>query len=437
MIVWWLLLTVLLAVIYYVKNVFSYWERKGFPVFNGSIPFGCLGPCLREKLSMGEVFRDIHLNSKEPIMGIYLLFRPALLIRDPILVKSVLISEFNHFSDRGIYFDAENDPMASNLFTMPGQPWKEMRSILSPMFSTGKLRNMFDTIQDKNQLLKNYLEEQIKSSDQVKLKQALVKLNISIMASVFFGFELDAFENPGHIFSKLGQLHFDPTTLRNKVSNIGTFLCPTLLKMLKMPSNSPTVTKYLISQVRTVMEARTAIPTLHRKDFIEIVMGIIQNSKSGPGVKLTVDQCAAQAFTFYIGGYETSASTTAYCIFELCHSPVWMRKAKAEVDALMMKREGKIQYEDLADLKILNMCVKETLRKYPLAAILNRQCTREFSIPGTDQVIEKGTPIIISSFGLHMDPEHFPDPENFDPSRFEADHAANDIPYYPVSRKIF
>lgn len=39
-------------------------------------------------------------------------------------------------------------------------------------------------------------------------------------------------------------------------------------------------------------------------------------------------------------------------------------------------------------------------------------------MPGTDLTIEKGVRVIIPSFAINRDPEHFPDPLKFDPERF-------------------
>lgn len=60
----------------------------------------------------------------------------------------------------------------------------------------------------------------------------------------------------------------------------------------------------------------------------------------------------------------------------------------------------------------------ETLRKYPPVPMLTRICMKSYKIPGTDVVIEKGIPIVISISGLHMDPKYYPDPEKFEPDRF-------------------
>lgn len=70
---------------------------------------------------------------------------------------------------------------------------------------------------------------------------------------------------------------------------------------------------------------------------------------------------------------------------------------------------------------------------YTLAAILMRECVKDYKIPGTDFVIEKGTKVCISPVGLHHDERYFPDPDVFDPERFtdEAKGQRNSYVYLP------
>lgn len=67
----------------------------------------------------------------------------------------------------------------------------------------------------------------------------------------------------------------------------------------------------------------------------------------------------------------------------------------------------------------------ETLRKYPPGFVMNRICTKDYKVPDSDYTIEKGTPINISVFGLHMDERYFPDPEKFDPDRFTEEQKSS------------
>lgn len=432
---WYLIAGVLLLIAGYVKFVFTYWERKKFPSLPPQIPFGNLKTVIQQKLSFGEFTRSVYEHYKAPYLGLYMLFRPVLLVSDAELVKRVLVSDFDHFVDRGVHFDEENDPVGANLFGMQGQEWKDMRAKLSPTFTSGKLKNMFQPIEEKTQLLQKHLDELIDTeTEEVPLKKAMIRMNLSIIASVFFGFELNAFDNPQHEFNQMGDLFFDTSITRNKFAQFAFFLCPSVLSWFKVPVQSPVVSKYILNLVNSVMEARKEDPSLIRKDFIQTVMEMMQHANKDDKVKFTVEKCAAQAFLFYTAGYETSAATSSYCMYELSKSPEWLERARAEVDAVMKRNGGRILYEDLGELKVLDMCIKEAMRKYPAVPILNRECTKEYKIPGSEQhVIPKGMPVIVPIYGLQMDPKHFPEPERFDPSRFEAENVKVDMPFYPVS----
>lgn len=81
----------------------------------------------------------------------------------------------------------------------------------------------------------------------------------------------------------------------------------------------------------------------------------------------------------------------------------------------------------------LDMVVFETLRMYPILTVFDRESIMPYKIPNSDLVIEKDTPIYISVLGLHYDPEYFPDPEKYDPERFneENKHKIPPFAYIP------
>lgn len=71
------------------------------------------------------------------------------------------------------------------------------------------------------------------------------------------------------------------------------------------------------------------------------------------------------------------------------------------------------------------MFILETLRKYPPGTMIARKCSEDYPIEGTDVVLEKGTGVMISILGLHKDPEYFPNPEKFDPDRYNDENRVN------------
>jgi len=109
------------------------------------------------------------------------------------------------------------------------------------------------------------------------------------------------------------------------------------------------------------------------------------------------------------------------------------RKVQKEIDDITEKYNGQITYDSILEMKYLEMCLDETHRKYPVVPILNRECTRNYNIPDTSVVIEKGTPIIIPTLALHRDAKYYPEPQKFIPERFHPDNIKSfeEMPYMP------
>lgn len=56
--------------------------------------------------------------------------------------------------------------------------------------------------------------------------------------------------------------------------------------------------------------------------------------------------------------------------------------------------------------------------------LLPRECTKDYTFPGTNVTIKKNTSIFIPLIGIQNDPKHFPNPDKFDPDRFTAEEKA-------------
>lgn len=71
---------------------------------------------------------------------------------------------------------------------------------------------------------------------------------------------------------------------------------------------------------------------------------------------------------------------------------------------------------------------KETLRKHASAPFVTRETKNDYHVSGSDIVIEKGTTLFIPIHAIHNDPEYYPNPEQFDPDRFESEEKAKRHP---------
>ena len=91
----------------------------------------------------------VNLVVRLQIVGIYgPLGSRTLLIRDLELVKNILVKDLDHFVDRRPLDLSKkaNKYFEGMLMTMTGEKWKSMRAIMSPVFTSGKLKTMIPSI---------------------------------------------------------------------------------------------------------------------------------------------------------------------------------------------------------------------------------------------------------------------------------------------------
>lgn len=112
--------------------------------------------------------------------------------------------------------------------------------------------------------------------------------------------------------------------------------------------------------------------------------------------------------------------TMSYCLYELAKNPKIQQKVHAEIDRVLEAAgpDGVVTYEMMNDLKYLECCIDESLRKYPIVPLLFRVCNEEYQIPETDLTIPKGVSVMIPVLGLQRDPDIYESPMEFRPERF-------------------
>ena len=71
----------------------------------------------------------------------------------------------------------------------------------------------------------------------------------------------------------------------------------------------------------------------------------------------------AQALTFLIAGYETSASTMTFALYELALHPEIQQSLRAEILQVLSKHDGKLTYDGIQDMLYLDRVVSGEGRK--------------------------------------------------------------------------
>ncbi|EDW58667.1 probable cytochrome P450 6d5 [Drosophila virilis] len=429
----------------YLKWTFSFWQRKGFPSTVGTIPFGALDSVRRNKRSFGLAIYDMYLSTTKPFLGIYLTLRPALLVRDAQLVHDMMVKDFASFHDRGVYVDEKHDPLSANLFSMEGKSWKTMRTKLTPSFTSGKLKGMFGTAEDVADKMLAHLNAKIQQSGTVEIdvKNLMSCFVIDIIASTIFGLDVDSFSQPDNDLRRISKA-VTQNTAKNILRGTTSFLYPGVEKIFNRLGWKLDGVEDMRQLVHHTISMREK-SKVERRDLMQLLLqlrntGEVSKDDSIWSAKATVDtfkalskdNVAAQLFLFFVAGYETTASTAAFTLYELAQNPDVLAKLLDDINQSLAKHNGVLNYDAIQDMKYLELCIMETTRKYPALPILNRMCNQDYPLPNSNLVLKKGTEIIISLLGMHRDGEYFPDPLSYQPERFTEEHKNyNPIAYMP------
>lgn len=154
------LLAAILSLYYFFSNVFNHWKRQGIPSLPLKFPFGNLKDVFLRRRCLGEVLQDIYTQFKEKGVkfgGFYIMARPVFCPIDVELIKNIILTDFQHFHDRDIYHDESFDPLSANLFAVDGEQWKRLRKMLTPTFTSGKMKSMTSKIVDCSKQLEHVL----------------------------------------------------------------------------------------------------------------------------------------------------------------------------------------------------------------------------------------------------------------------------------------
>ncbi|KAI4460048.1 cytochrome p450 [Holotrichia oblita] len=144
---------------------------------------------------------------------------------------------------------------------------------------------------------------------------------------------------------------------------------------------------------------------------------------------LTFNELAAQAFVFFLAGFDTTSSSISFALLELALNEDVQNKLRIEINEVLKNYNGEYTYDMLGELHYLDMVISETLRMYPPIPSYTRVCTKDYRVPGTDLVIPKGQRVFIPIQGIHNDPEIYPNPHIFDPTRFNEENKNKRHPF--------
>ncbi|XP_067406928.1 cytochrome P450 3A9-like isoform X2 [Emydura macquarii macquarii] len=345
---------------------------------------------------------------------------------DPAIIKTVLVKEcFTTFTNRrnlGL-----GGVLESAVSLAEDEQWKRIRTVLSPTFTSGRLKEMFPIIKHYGEVLVKNVQKKAEKEEPVAVKDIFGAYSMDVVTSTSFGVNIDSMNNPNDPFvkeiKKLMKFNFfNPLFLL-------ILLCPFVIPILKKMNVNffpKDALEFFMKSFRRMKEERKKEAKGGRVDFLQLMIES-QNSNTSHesnGVNhtykgLTDPEILAQAFIFVFAGYEPTSNSLCYLAYELAIHPDVQQKLQEEIDSVLPNKTP-LTYDALMQMEYLDMTLNEILRLFPLGGRIERVCKNDIEVNGV--IIPKDIVIMIPSFVLHHDPEYWPEPEEFRPERFSKEN---------------
>ncbi|NXC31849.1 CP3AD protein, partial [Campylorhamphus procurvoides] len=425
---WALLLLFVALLIVYGTWPFGVFKKLGIP---GPRPLPFFGTCLEYRKGFLE-FDSACFKKYGKVWGIYDGRQPVLAVTDPQIIKSVLVKDcYSTFTNRR---RVDLAGVLTNAVSLAeDEQWKRLRTVLSPTFTSGKLKEMFPIMKHYGEVLVKNVQKQVEKDNTLSVKDIFGSYSMDVVTSTSFGVNIDSMNNPKDPFvremKKLVKFDFfDPLFI---VSFVFPFVTPLLAKMNFnfFPSDA---VDFFMRSIARIKQEREKETHKGRVDFLQLMIES-QNSASHENKDgnhsnkaLTDIEVLAQAFIFIFAGYEPTSNTLCYLAYELALHPDVQQKVMEEIDTVLPNK-APLTYDAIMKLEYLDMTVSETLRIYPLGGRLERTCKKDVEINGV--TIPKGTVVTIPPYVLHRNPEYWPNPDEFRPERFSKENKESIDPY--------
>ncbi|GGP54492.1 hypothetical protein GCM10010278_34110 [Streptomyces melanogenes] len=168
---------------------------------------------------------------------------------------------------------------------------------------------------------------------------------------------------------------------------------------------------YLRATVDRVVAAHRSTGRTDRSDLIG---ALLEAGESPARIRDTV-------MVTLLAAHHTTGVAVSWTLHLLGRDPDAADRVAAELDQVLGERAAP-DYGDLRRLTYLDRVLKESMRLFPPGPYGARETTEDLVLGPYE--IPAGTTVFYPFWAVHLNPEHWPEPERFDPERFTPQEVA-------------
>jgi len=428
--VWFVVASTTIYLLYkYGTANFDFFVNQGIP---GPKPIPFVGN-LWGMWKMNFVRHDADLAKKYgKVFGFFEGMVPNLFVSDADMIRSVFVKDFDHFVNRRS-FDIRTKYFRKIISLIRDQEWKDVRSSISPTFTTGKIKRMSTLIKSCADDLADKMTSIAQQDGKIDAKKIFSTFTMNVISKCAFGMTIENLGEKDDPFMANAVKVFNAPLAKTPLILI-PFAFPKLSVLL---GDRVIVTKefsFFMDLLVNVTKERAQANQQSNKyhDFIEVATeSIIEHTNSDKNAQSwtreDIDEIViAQASIFLLAGFDTTATTLTNASYLLAKNPDVQEKLYQEI-MTRVEKYGDVCHDLVLDFPYVDGIIHEVLRLYSPVPRLERECSKDITYNGVH--IKKGMIVSAPVYAIHYSEEYYTNPEKFDPDRWSNENKHNLNPY--------
>lgn len=336
-----------------------------------------------------------------PFYRIRIPWRRLYIASDPDIFQEVLVRQNKKFRKSAAYRQM-GVALGQGLLVSEGDFWRQQRRLIQPAFHKQALERLYQTMRDRTEVMLDRTERDLQQDKEVDLSLWMSSLTSDIALKTMFTAESDRdskevarqiTDTQAYVLYRIANPWYAP-------------IFPLMPAHWKFRKDMRDFDKTIYGLIR---ERRNSGEIHH--DLLDLLLHAIDEDT---GKAMSDQQLRDELITLYVAGHETSANALAWACQCLLDSPEWLGALREEADRVMAGDTP--TYDEWHQLDLTRRFCDEVLRLYPPAHSIGREVLTPITL--YDEVIPKGSIILLSIFALHRNPDFWTHPEILDPDRF-------------------
>jgi cytochrome P450 len=342
--------------------------------------------------------------------------KQAIVTTDPAVIQHVLKTNAENYQKSEIQVKRMGHFLGKGLLTTHGEAWRVQRRLIQRGFERKQLEILSSIMQDS-------LAESLREFDRqvnlgpVDIYPQFMKMTFSMVAKSLFGARLKS---------------EDIDLVSHTIATVQEFIVRQTIQPYLNPwfAVSGDLRRHEEMRVRADGILLQYIRNRRGQEPGHDLLQILMDARYSDGQGMSDELVLSESMQLLVAGHETSSNALSWLLYLLSSRPDCLERLRQEFHSVL--GEAPLTYGDVSKFEFGTQVILEALRLYPPFWMVDRMAVADDRVG--DLAIRRGSMVIVFIHGAHHAPRYWPDPESFNPERFDK---ANEKLHTPFTHLPF